>query len=112
MTLYVNEEKIELPHELRKIATSLKIASSKHYQLEQILVKILINLENRISQIENNKEQIEDWMRYCSHLNQKVSFHTGNKIISGYLKGLTNNAQAILLIDDIEQNFDSGVIVS
>ena len=108
--LNVNENITELPEELCDNATSLMIESGTQYQLEILLANILNHLEHRIQ----NKEaaaQLIDWEKRCAHLNQKVTFNSGNEIVNGVFKGLTPKGEAKILIDGKENIFPSGEIV-
>lgn len=108
--LNVNENITELPEELRDNATSLMIESGKQYQLEILLANILNHLEHRIKNKETHSQLI-DWEKRCAHLNKKVTFHSGNEIVTGIFKGLTKIGQAIITINNKEVKFDSGEIV-
>ncbi len=109
--LNVNEP-IEAFHKiLRNNMTSLASASGKQYQSEIILAIILNHLEHRIQNQNETRLQILDWEERCAHLNQKVTFHSGNEIVSGIFKGLTETGQAIITINNNDIKFDSGEIV-
>ena len=108
--LNVNEQIAELPKELRDKATSLIIESGKQSQLEVLLANIINHLEHRIKNEETNS-QLLDWEKRCAHLNQKVTFHSGNEIVTGVFKGLTKIGQAIISKDGEEVFFDSGEII-
>ena len=108
--LNVNENIEDFPKSLRKFATSLLIESGKQYQLEVLLAKILNHLEHRIKNKET-KSHLSDWEKRCAHLNQTVTFHSGNKTITGGFKGLTKIGQAIISEDGKEVIFDSGEII-
>jgi len=108
--LNVNVKTAELPETLREHATSLMIESGKQYQLELLLANILNHLEHRIKSKETNS-QILDWEKRCVHLNQKVTFHTGNEIVNGVFKDLSSTGQAIITINNKEVKFDSGEII-
>ncbi|MEE8478489.1 MAG: biotin--[acetyl-CoA-carboxylase] ligase [Candidatus Neomarinimicrobiota bacterium] len=109
--LNVNENITELPESLRKNTTSLMIENGIQYQLEILLANILNHLEHRIKNQNETYLQIVDWEKYCAHLGQKVTFHTGNEIVTGIFKGLTETGQAIITINNKEVNFDSGEII-
>ena len=108
--LNVNEDIEELPEILRYKSTSLMIESGKQYNLEILLANIINHLEHRIKSKETNS-QLLDWDKRCAHLDQKVTFHSGNKTVTGVFKGLTSTGQAILTVDNKEVKFDSGEIV-
>ena len=105
----VNENIKEFSEDLRNNVTSLIIESGKQYQLEILLANILNHLEHRIQ--DKDDTQLTDWEKRCAHLNQKVTFHSGDKIVTGVFKGLTPKGEAILLVGGKENVFQSGEIV-
>lgn len=107
--LNVNEKTTELPEEFHGKATSLMIKSGKQYQLEILLANILNHLEHRVQN--RDEAQLIDWEKRCAHLNQKVTFNSGNEIVTGIFKGLSSTGQAIISINNKEVKFDSGEIV-
>ncbi len=107
--LNVNEEVTDLPVELRNKATSLQIENGKRYQLEILLANILNQLEHRIQ--DKSNIQLSDWGKHCAHLNQRVTFHSGNETVTGVFKGLTSSGQAIIVINNEEVIFNSGEII-
>lgn len=109
--LNVNEDITDLPIDLRNKATSLQIESGKQYQLEILLANILNHLELRIQDKESVQLQLSNWEKRCAHLSQKVTFHSGNAIVTGIFKGLSSTGQAIITINNKELKFDSGEIV-
>lgn len=108
--LNVNENVNNFPISLHKIATSLLIESGKQFQLEILLANILNHLEHRIKNKETHSQLI-DWEERCAHLNQKVTFRSGDQIIDGVFTGLTEIGEAKILIDGKENVFTSGEIV-
>lgn len=108
--LNVNETIDDFPKNLRLNATSLMIEDGKQYQLEIILTNILDHLEFRIQNIDATHLQLKDWEERCAHLNQKVTFHSGNEVVTGVFKGLSSTGQAIISINNKEVKFDSGEI--
>lgn len=109
--LNVNEKTTKLPEELRNKATSLTIESGIEYQLEILLANILNNLEHRVQNRDEAYLQFIDWEKRCAHLNQKVTFRSGDQIIDGVFTGLTEIGEAKILIDGKENVFTSGEIV-
>jgi len=108
--LNVNEKITDIPLELCNKATSLQIESGKQYQLETLLANILNRFEQRINTRDTNS-QLLDWEERCAHLNKKVTFHTGNEIVTGIFKGLRSTDQAILIVNNKEVVFESGEII-
>ncbi len=109
--LNVNAKTTELPETLHKNATSLMIESGTQYKIEILLANILNYLEHRIQNEDKTNSPILDWEKRCAHLSQKVTFHSGNEIVTGIFKGLSSNGQAIISKDGEEVIFDSGEII-
>lgn len=107
--LNINENVTELPEELRDKATSLMCESGSQFQLEILLANILNHLEHRVQN--RDEAQLIDWEKRCAHLNQKVTFRSGNEIVTGIFKGLSSTGQAMISINNKEVKFDSGEIV-
>ena len=109
--LNINENKEELDPCLESIATSLHIHSEKIFQRERILAQILNEIEPVIEKFPENINSIQtDWSSNCTHLDKKIEFNSGSKMISGIFKGLGKNGSAILKVDQSELEFHSGEI--
>ena len=109
--LNINESKEELDPCLESIATSLHIHSEKFFQRERILAQILNEIEPIIEKFPENINSIQtDWSLNCSHLDKKIEFNRGSKMISGIFKGLGEDGSAILKVDQSELEFHSGEI--
>ena len=109
--LNVNETIDDFPKYLRLNTTSLMIESGIQYQLELLLANILNHLEHRIQNKDDTHSQLTDWEKRCAHLNQKVTFNSGNEIVNGVFIGLTPKGEAKILIDGKENIFQSGEVV-
>ena len=107
--LNVNEDVTGLPIELRNKATSCQIESGRQYQLEVLLANILNRLEYRIQ--DKDETQLIVWEKRCAHLNQKVTFRSGNENVTGVFKCLSSIGQAVVTINNEEVTFDSAEIV-
>lgn len=107
--LNINETIEEFPEDLCNNVTSLTIESGREYQLEILLANILNHLEHRVQN--RDEAQLIDWEKRCAHLNQKVTFRSGNEIVTGIFKGLSSTGQAMISINNKEVKFDSGEIV-
>ena len=109
--LNINESKEELDPCLESIATSLHIHSEKFFQRERILAQILHEIEPIIEKFPENINSIQtDWSLNCSHLDKKIEFNRGSKMISGIFKGLGEGGSAILKVDQSKLEFHSGEI--
>ena len=109
--LNINESKEELDPCLESIATSLHIHSEKFFQRERILAQILNEIEPIIEKFPENINSVQtDWSLNCSHLDKKIEFNHGSKMISGIFKGLGEGGSAILKVDQSKLEFHSGEI--
>ena len=106
--LNINEDIDGFPDQLKSTSTTLFSASGKQNKLEIVLAKLLNNFEKRIYLIDSIDQQFIEWENRCGHLNSKITFHHNEKIIKGIFKGLSNNGEAIVLVDDQERIFNSG----
>lgn len=106
--LNINEDIDEFPDYLKSTSTTLFSETGRQNKLEIVLAKLLYNLEKRINLIDSINEQFIEWESLCAHLETKVTFHNNDKIIEGIFKGLSNNGEAIVLVDGWKKVFNSG----
>ena len=104
----INEDIDEFPDQLKSISTTVFSVCGEQNKLEIVLANLLNNIEKRINLIDNINEQFIEWENRCGHLNSKITFHQNNEIIKGIFKGLSNNGEAIVLVDGQERIFNSG----
>lgn len=110
--LNVNEIKQDFPPELEGSVTSMLLASHQFFRREKVLAEILNSLEMHLDQFQTNgPDKIRSkWLHYCHHLNSIISFHRGNKTVTGKFLGLGPNGEARLLIKNEEVLFSSGEV--
>ena len=91
----VNEDIDDFPDDLKNNITSLKIITNQIIQREPLLANIFNALDKLIN---NNDENyiINEWIKNCSHINQKINFHYNNKLTSGTFKTINKNGQAVI----------------
>ena len=88
---------------------SLISKTGQPIQREHLLASILNNIESEyLNQIDN---VTTNWFQYCNHNNAEVTFHYGEKIISGEFVGITENVYAKLKIDDKIETFSGGELI-
>ena len=104
----VNESFEDLNINIKKISTSLHIFNSKFFELEILFANILNKLEDHFNSKKNNP--ISEWNEYCCHINKEIIFHDNNKIKSGIFKGINNNGEAIIDINNKINYISTGVI--
>ena len=93
----INESIKELNQSIQNSATSLYSKSGELYQRERILAEILNQMEPIIDEFPKNIDFVRNnWESACYHMNKKIEFHQGSKIVKGEFKGLGETGSAIL----------------
>ena len=104
--LNVNQE--EIPKKLQDIASSLIIENSNPLQREPLLAFILNEFEKIYKSAPDT--WITEWKKYCTHMNQPITFHNNNELIKGVFIDIDNNGSAILDINSIKKTISSGIL--
>ena len=105
---YINEEYRDLNRSIENNSTSLRINKSPIIKLEILLANILNVLEECCEQ--ENQKLISEWLNYCGHINKKIKFHQNKNIVSGIFKGINQNGQAIIAINNQIEFISNGII--
>jgi len=94
----VNLGPTELPAELRKIATSLKIESGDHINRAALAVRILQELDRDYDRIcKGGFESVADeWEKHCSTIGHRVAIHIGDRKIQGHAESLDTDGALLL----------------
>ena len=79
-----------------------------HINREELLATILNNLEEYLTL--NPDDTCHEWIAFCAHQNNDVSFHIGDEIIQGKFKGITENGYAIVENNGVSKSYPAGVI--
>ena len=98
----VNESKDDFDSGLVKEATSLFMELGQNIQRERVIASVLNNMELLLKRFENdpiNFDISNDWNKYCTHNNKKVSFQKNNVIHSGIFKNITNDGSCIIEVN-------------
>ena len=106
----VNEEIDDFSSDLKSKTTSLKIITNQTTQREPLLA----NIFNELDQLINNNDEnsiINDWMKYCSHINKKISFYYNNKLTSGIFKTINQNGEAVIKNQSKLINYSGQIIL-
>lgn len=104
----VNEEIEDFDPEIHKKSLSLKLISNTNTHLEKILAFIINEYEKY--KLTDNKIILNDWIKYCDHLNEKIMFHKQNQLVSGIFKGLHNDGRAIIKFKNKTEFISGGLI--
>ena len=94
----VNLEAGELPPDLRKVATSLKIESGQAMDRAELAVAILRELDGDYERIRRGQFELvaAEWQQRCSTLGREVSIRIGERVIRGRAESL--DAEGALLL--------------
>ena len=103
----LNEQLNDFPLEIQSLATSLSIISKKNHSKEIILFQILNQFKNNYNKINSIHSK---WISLCSHIDQNITFHLNNQIISGKFMGITQNGHAVININNYNHIFPNGEI--
>ena len=106
--LNINQSENQIPVELKKIATSLKIVTGSKKKKTKLLNDIINNFFKSINY--NNKEIIKNWELLCYHINKPIKFHENKKINNGIFLGLYQSGSAKILVDNEVKTIESGII--
>jgi BirA family biotin operon repressor/biotin-[acetyl-CoA-carboxylase] ligase len=94
----VNLDAADLPHDLRKTATSLKIESGQTVDRAELAVAILRELDGDYERIRRGQFELvaAEWQQRCGTLGRQVSIRIGDRAIRGRAESL--DAQGALLL--------------
>ena len=94
----VNLDAAELPPELRKAATSLKIESGQAMDRAELAVAILRELDSDYERIRRGQFELvaAEWQRRCGTLGREVSIRIGDRVVRGRAESL--DAEGALLV--------------
>ncbi len=94
----VNLDAAELPHDLRKTATSLKIESGQAVDRAELAVAILRELDGDYERIRRGQFELVagEWQQRCGTLGREVSIRIGDRVVRGRAESL--DAEGALLL--------------
>ena len=91
-------------------ATSLKLATEKHYDLDELLIKIINHLKHYFMRLDKGAlaELKREYEVELFRINKPSTFKDAEgNMFSGFIKGVSNSGKLnVLLEDDIIQEFD------
>lgn len=97
----VNFSASDLPADLRKVATSLKIETGKNCDRAELAVQILRELDKDYQRICSGKFEAvaDEWEEHCSTLGRRIAIRTGNREIRGRAESLDEDGALLLRTD-------------
>src|SRR6185503_18095066 len=97
----VNLTASDLPADLRKIATSLKIETGESFRRADLAAAIMRELDHDYARI--CKQQFaavaDEWQRHCTTLGQRVAIHIGDRRLEGRAESLDADGALLLRTD-------------
>ena len=92
----INETNQDFPDALSNMATSLNLETSHVHQRELVCAIIATFFERCMYNLGNIQSE---WLNYCNHLNEKVTFKHGHESLSGIFKNINEDGHAEIEID-------------
>jgi BirA family biotin operon repressor/biotin-[acetyl-CoA-carboxylase] ligase len=91
----------DLPAELRKIASSLKIEAGQAFRRADLAAAILRELDRDYERIRKNQfaAVADEWAKHCSTLGHRVVIHIGERIVEGRAESLDPDGALLLRTD-------------
>ena len=90
----VNEQLTDFPDELQAGATSVLLVSGGTIQRERLLADIINGLESLLGPF--SKDIGARWMALCAHVDQAVTFRSGDATVEGIFEGLDDTGHALI----------------
>ena len=105
----VNEDYENFPSEIKNNATSIKSILGDEVQREILLANILNSIDELLIN-KNEQEIVNDWINYCSHINQTINVQYKKNIINAKFKTINHKGQAILNYNNKDMIFDGPIL--
>ena len=104
----VNENKSDFPEALQSKAISLKEIQGYPIQREPLLACIINELNILINNLDISF-LIQQWTKFCCHINSEVSFTYNAKKVTGIFKYINEQGQAVISLDNEYINFNGAI---
>jgi len=97
----VNLASSDLPADLRKIATSLKIEAGHAFRRADLAAAILRELDRDYQRIRNHQFAAiaDEWQARCATLGRRVTIHIGERALHGRAESLDDDGALLLRTD-------------
>ncbi len=94
----VNLSAGELPSEIRKLATSLKIEAGKGFRRAELAAAILRELDADYSRVQAGRftEVADEWAEQCTTLGKAVRIEVGDRLIRGQAESLDDDGALLV----------------
>jgi BirA family biotin operon repressor/biotin-[acetyl-CoA-carboxylase] ligase len=94
----VNLSAAELPADLRKLATSVKIETAEHWNRAELAATILRELDADYARVVNGQfaELADEWESQCSTIGENVVIHQGDHRVQGRAEALDDDGALLV----------------
>jgi len=93
----INVNQKEFDNEISYLATSLSIITGQNINLEDILTRILVNIEKYYKNLLKNRiDIIEKWCKYSNNFGRNIKIHINGVKVEFIEKGITENGELIV----------------
>ena len=104
----VNESIAEHDESIQKNLTTMFEVSKHPHQRELIVAEFINSFELLLNKLSTEPSQIiEEWLKKCMHLNEKILFLQNKKVIEGVFCGLDDNGFAKIKINNEIKSYSS-----
>ena len=104
----VNESISEHDESIQKNLTTMFEVSKHPHQRELIVAEFINSFELLLNKLSTEPSQIiEEWLKKCMHLNEKILFLQNKKVIEGVFCGLDDNGFAKIKINNEIKSYSS-----
>ncbi len=107
----VNNSFVEAPDELRAFATSMRDIASMQFDLTDVLIVALQQMEQRIQDVAAGSDELtEAWRSKCFLEGRTVSIDLGPRQVSGVCQGIDHDGALMIQSEGGFERFFAGVI--
>jgi BirA family biotin operon repressor/biotin-[acetyl-CoA-carboxylase] ligase len=111
--LNVNNDFLGAPPDVRERATSLKNATGVSFDITEVLLRVLTQLDVRWRQLAANEIALGDvWQRWCLLTGRTVQVAAGDQRFSGRCQGIAADGTLLLHTERGEQRIVAGTVTS
>jgi BirA family biotin operon repressor/biotin-[acetyl-CoA-carboxylase] ligase len=94
----VNLDSTDFPPELRKVASSLKIESGRHFRRPELATEILRALDHDYARLTSGQFApiAEEWEEQCKTIGEQVEIRMGDRVLRGRAEALDEDGVLLL----------------
>ncbi len=107
----VNNSARQAPRELQSSAIALCDVAEKEFSLVDVLLRVLVQLEERLDEIDRGKDEL--WLRWrerCLLTNRTVHFDFGTRQVVGQCRGIDDEGALLIETEHETERCFAGVV--